>query len=310
MDERIKKFFMSVLLNNIKNKFASNIFINEKLSKYSWFNLGGPAEIFFKPKDTEQLSAFLKSIKGNFNEINILGAGSNTLIRDGGIKGVTIKLSSKFSYTNSLESNLIEVGAATLDRQVANFAMQNSLTNFEFLSCIPGSLGGAIVMNSGCYGEDISKILSSIRVIDLNGNISVIKRNDINFSYRGSNLPKNLIILSAKLQGKLSDSSIINQKQSELIKRKKESQPSQIKTCGSTFKNPDDKKAWQLIKESNSDKLSVGFAKISEKHCNFFVNEGGASSNEVEELINKVKKNVLDTTGIKLELEIKVIGNN
>jgi UDP-N-acetylmuramate dehydrogenase len=310
MDERIKIFFMSVLLNNIKNKFANNIFINEKLSKYSWFNLGGPAEIFFKPKDTEQLSAFLKSIKGNFNEINILGAGSNTLIRDGGIKGVTIKLSSKFSYTNSLENNLIEVGAATLDRQVANFAMQNSLTNFEFLSCIPGSLGGAIVMNSGCYGKDISKILSSIRVIDLNGNISVIKRNDINFSYRGSNLPKNLIILSAKLQGKLSDSSIINQKQSELIKRKKESQPSQIKTCGSTFKNPDDKKAWQLIKESNSDKLSVGFAKISEKHCNFFVNEGGASSNEVEELINKVKKNVLDTTGIKLELEIKVIGNN
>ena len=301
---------MSTLLNNIKNKFTNSIFINEKLSKYSWFNLGGPAEIFFKPKDTEQLSAFLKSVKGDVNEINILGAGSNTLIRDGGIKGVTIKLSSKFSYTKILENNLIEVGAATLDRQVANFAMQNSLTNLEFLSCIPGSLGGAIVMNSGCYGEDISKVLNSIKVIDLNGNINVMTKNDINFSYRGSDLPKNLIILSAKLQGNLSDLNIISKKQSELIKRKKESQPSRIKTCGSTFKNPDNKKAWQLIKESSSDKLSVGLAKISEKHCNFFVNEGGATSSEVEELIYKVKKNVLETTGIKLELEIKVIGNN
>ena len=147
----------------------SNLFLRDiNLKNYSWFNLGGPAEYFFKPENKEQLIEFLKDNQLNNQNITILGAGSNTLIRDKGIKGVVIKLGPRFSEIKLIEENIIEVGAATLDRKVANFAKENDLTGFEFLSCIPGSIGGAVIMNSGCYENDISKVLKSIKVIDLN----------------------------------------------------------------------------------------------------------------------------------------------
>ena len=165
-------------------------------------------------------------------------------------------------------------------------------------------------MNSGCYNEEISKIIFSLEVIDQDGNVKEIKRNQIKFFYRGCNLEDNLIILSAKFKGCLSEKKNIENKQFQLIQRKKESQPSQVKTCGSTFKNSKDKKAWELIKESNCEKMSVGNAKISEKHCNFFINEGDATSQDIEELINKVKKKVFEKTNINLELEIKILGKN
>jgi len=292
-----------------KDKFGKNIIFQEKLSKYSWFNLGGPAAIFFRPANINQLKEFLfEAKKININR-NILGAGSNTLIRDNGVKGVVIKLSSNFSNIKLLDKNIIEVGAASLDRKVSDFAKNNNIGSMEFLSCIPGSVGGAIIMNSGCYGSDISKILLSIKVIDNEGEEKEIENNEIKFSYRGSNLPKNLIILSAKLQGNISSKELIEKKQVELIKKKKESQPSQIKTCGSTFKNINTKKAWMLIKESGCDKFYVGNAKISEKHCNFFVNDGKAKASDIEMLIHKVKKEVLKKTGVNLELEIKIIGD-
>ena len=164
-------------------------------------------------------------------------------------------------------------------------------------------------MNSGCYGSDNSKILKSIDVIDEHGNEKRISREDIKFFYRGTNLPGNLIILSAILKGSISSKEKIRTKQEELIKKKKASQPSQIKTGGSTFKNKDNQKAWSLIKETGCDKLYVGDAKISEKHCNFFVNEGLAKASDIEKLIDKVRKEVLSKTGINLELEIKIIGN-
>ena len=195
-----------------------------------------------------------------------------------------------------------------MDKKVSDFAADNSIGGFEFLSCIPGSIGGGITMNSGCYNEEISKILLSIEVIDLNGNKKEIKKEEIKFFYRGTNLPKNLIIISAKLQGKVRKREQILLKKNELINRKKISQPSNVKTCGSTFKNTIDKKAWQLIKESNSNRIEVGDAKISSKHCNFFINEGNATSAQIEELIEKVKKNIFKYTGINLELEIVIIG--
>jgi UDP-N-acetylmuramate dehydrogenase len=179
----------------------------------------------------------------------------------------------------------------------------------EFLSCIPGSIGGAIIMNSGCYGTDISEILKSIKVVDHRGKEREIKKNEIKFHYRGSNLPKNFIILSAVLQGSSSSKELVSKKQEDMIKKKKISQPNKIKTGGSTFKNNNNKKAWMLIKESDCDKLYVGDAKISEKHCNFFINNGKAKTSEIEELINKVKTKVHIKTGIHLELEIKIIGN-
>ena len=286
----------------------SNIIKNEVLSKYSWFNLGGPADFFFRPKDKNELSSFLKNLKNT--EIHVLGAGSNTLIREGGIKGAVIKLSSRFSYIEKIDENTLTVGSATLDRAVSNFSTDNSISGMEFLSCIPGSIGGGIRMNSGCYGEDFSNIFLSLEAIDFKGNIKIFKKKDINFLYRGCDLPENLIILNVTLKGKLASKEKIEAKQLELIEKKKLSQPSQIKTCGSTFKNPNNRKAWELIKNSDCENLFVGEASISKKHCNFFIKNGKATSLEIEELIKNVREKVLKQTGIKLELEIKIVGYN
>jgi len=291
-------------------KFSPNITNDVNLSNYSWFNLGGPAEYFFKPENKNQLIEFLKENRKNRLKVTILGAGSNTLIRDKGIKGVVIKLGSNFSKIRLIDKNTIEVGAATLDRRISDFAKENGIGNLEFLSCIPGSIGGAVIMNSGCYENEISKILLSINVVDINEGIEKeINQREIEFYYRGTNLPKELIITSVKLKGKIDTKERIHQIQNNLIEKKKLSQPSQIKTCGSTFKNFDrDKKAWQLIKETGCDEFHEGDATISKKHCNFFVNNGKAKSSDIEKLINKVKKTVKDKAGVDLELEIKIIG--
>ena len=225
------------------------------------------------------------------------------------VNGVVIKLGSKFSNIKLLTKDTIEVGAAILDRKVSDFAKNNDISNMEFLACIPGSIGGAIIMNSGCYGSDISKILISIKIVDDKGNEKEIKNDEIEFYYRGTNLPKNYIILSAVLKGTVSSKQLIAKKQEEYILKKKESQPSQIKTGGSTFKNNKEKKAWMLIKESGCDKFYIGDAKISEKHCNFFVNNGKAKASDIEKLINKVRDEVKSKTGVSLDLEIKIIGD-
>ena len=298
-------------LSNFSKKFGENLTQNIKLANYSWFNLGGNAKYFFKPKDKSQLLEFLKEVKHNNIKTIFLGAGSNILFRDKGFKGAVIKLGKNFSYLKLIDKNILEVGAATLDRKVADFAKENCLSNFEFLSCIPGTIGGAITMNSGCYNNDISKILISIRAIDTNKFREIeIKKEDIDFIYRGNNLSNDLIIISAKFKGKLNKKEDIAKKQSNYIERKKLSQPSQIKTCGSTFKNiSKEKKAWMLIKESGCEKFEEGEAIISEKHCNFFVNKGKAKSSDIENLIQKVKKRVYEKTKINLELEIKIIGD-
>ena len=300
---------MNLDVNVLQKKFGKNLIVKEDLSKYSWFNLGGPADIFFRPESKDQLIEFLKEIKEKNYKTYILGAGSNTLIRDSGVRGIVVKLSSKFSDINLLDKDTIEVGAATLDRKVSDYAKNNSISDMEFLSCIPGSIGGGIIMNSGCYGSNISEILLSIKIIDDKGNEKVIKKDEIKFYYRGTNLSKNYIILSAILRGTISSKQLIEKKQEEFIRRQKESQPSQIKTGGSTFKNDNSKKAWMLIKESGCEKLHVGDAKISNKHCNFFVNDGKAKASDIEKLINLVKKKVQSNTGVSLELEIKIIGN-
>ena len=299
-----------ILENYLIEKKDNNLKKEVKLSDYSWFNLGGNAEYFYKAKDKNQLLEFLSEIKKKNLKTTIIGAGSNILFRDKGVKGVVIKLGNGFSYTNLIEKDKIFTGAATLDRKVANFAKENSLQNLEFLSCIPGSVGGAIVMNSGCYKNDISKVLISIQAIDKNKLSEVeIKKEDIKFFYRGTNLSENLIITSAKFQCSIGKKDQIEKKQTFFMEKKKLSQPSQIKTCGSTFKNiSEDKKAWMLIKQSGCENYQEGDAMISKKHCNFFVNNGNAKSTDIENLIKKVKKKVLEKTGVNLELEIKIIG--
>ena len=299
--------FKSILFD----KFGSSLSENTSMSKYSWFNLGGPAEYLFKPDNKQQLIKFLKENKIHKLKIFIIGAGSNTLIRDKGIKGVVVKLGKGFGGINLINKNTIEVGASVLDRKVANFAKENNISDFEFLSCIPGSIGGAVIMNSGCYENDISKVLRSIKVIDIDECIEKeIKREEIEFYYRGTNLSNKFIITSVTMRGSLGVKEKIEKKQKDFIERKKLSQPSQVKTCGSTFKNiVNDKKAWQFIKESGCDKFKVGDAQISNKHCNFFINNGNANSSDIELLIKKVKKTVSEKTGVNLELEIKIIGD-
>ena len=299
------------LESNFIKKLDGNFRMNVKLSNYSWFNLGGNAEYFYKARDKNQLIKFLIEAKKKKIKTTILGAGSNILFRDKGVKGVVIKLGNGFSYTNLQEKDIVVAGAATLDRKVADFAKENSLENLEFLSCIPGSIGGAIIMNSGCYENDISKVLLSIQAIDKNKLTEIeLKKEDINFSYRGTNLSDDLIIISAKFKCIVGKKDKIEKKQSNYIKKKKLSQPNQIKTCGSTFKNiSEEKKAWMLIKQSGCENLKEGDALISKKHCNFFVNNGNAKASDIEKLIEKVKKRVFEKTGVNLELEIKIIGD-
>ena len=298
------------LENSFIKKFGDNLLENVSLSNYSWFNLGGNAEYFYKAKDKNQLIEFLKEARNKNLKTTIIGAGSNILFRDKGVKGAVVKLGKDFSFIKMVNKNTLEVGAATLDRKVANFAKDNNLSNFEFLSCIPGSIGGAITMNSGCYDSDISQVLLSIKAIHKKElSVIEIKKEDIKFLYRGNNLSDDLIFISAKLKGSINKKDTIEKKQFDLISRKKTSQPSQIKTCGSTFKNlSKEKKAWMLIKEAGCDNLKEGDAMISKKHCNFFVNNGNARSLDIENLINKVKKKVFEKTGVNLELEIKIIG--
>ena len=273
----------------VKSRISGRIQFHENLSKYSWFNLGGPAKVIFKPINLNELSIFLKNIK-EFDKIKVLGAGSNTLIRDGGFNGIIIKLGKSFSHLSLLNKNTVIAGASALDKNVSNFAFENSLTGFEFLSCIPGTIGGGVRMNSGCYGEDIKKILISVQVMDFQGKMKVIYSSDIKFSYRGCNLGNNLIFVSATFKGKSDNKLNIQKKANNLIK------------------NPENSKAWKLIKDSGCGGMEVGDAYISEKHCNFFVNKGKATSKDLEELIYKVKSKVFNKTGINLELELQIFG--
>ena len=295
------------LIKEIKNKFPGQVLFDQSLSKYSWFNLGGPAKVIFRPKNLNELSIFLKQMKG-FNKIKVLGIGSNTVIRDGGFNGIIIKFGKSFSHLTSFDQNTIIAGASALDKNVSDFALRSSLAGFEFLSCIPGTIGGGVRMNAGCYGNDISKILVSVQVMDFSGKMKVIYSQDIKFSYRGCSLDNNLIFISATFRGKRENKINIEKRMNNLIERKKKDQPSKIKTCGSTFKNPDNNKAWKLIKDSGCAGMSLGDAYISEKHCNFFVNRGNAKSEHLENLINQVKAQVLNKTGINLELELQIIG--
>ena len=221
-------------IKEIKNKVSGQILFDSSLSKYSWFNLGGPAKVIFKPKNLNELSIFLKNTKG-FEKIKVLGVGSNTLIRDGGFDGIIIKFGKSFSHISLFDKNTIIAGASTLDTNLSNFALENSLSGFEFLSCIPGTVGGGIRMNSGCYDEDVSKILVSVQAMDLNGMVKIIYSSDIKFSYRECNLDNNLIFISATFRGKKDNKQNIQKKINNLVERKKKDQPSKIKTCGSTF---------------------------------------------------------------------------
>ncbi len=299
------------LLKDLFKNFDGDVVFYEDLKKKNWFNIGGKAKIFFKPKELKDLTEFLE-ILDKREKIHIIGAGSNTLITDEIYDGVVIKLGKSFNRLSILNSNIIISGAGVLDKKLAEFAAENSLGGFEFLSCIPGTVGGGLKMNAGCFGKEIKDILVSVQAIDQLGKILTIPASTINFDYRKNDLPDDLIFLSASFKGEKKNSLKILQTMTELKAEKDKNQPSKIRTSGSTFKNPinkSTKKVWELIKESVPENTKFGDAYISEKHSNFFVNKGKASFDDMKKLINFVEKSVFIKTGIKIEKEIKILEN-
>ena len=298
-------------LKKLLKKFDSKIVYNEDLKKKNWFNIGGKAKVFFRANELKDLVDFLKILE-NKEKISIIGAGSNILITDDVYDGIVIKLGKNFNRLSLLNKDIIISGAAVLDKKLADYAADNNLSGFEFLSCIPGTIGGGIKMNAGCFGHEIKDILLSIQVIDKNGNVLTIPAKKINFDYRNNDLSDDLIFLSASFKGEKKDFDEIKKEMLQLKIKKDKNQPTKIKTSGSTFKNPikfTDKKVWKLIKESVPLSISFGDAYISEKHANFFVNKGNAKFTDMKKLIDFVKKSVFKKTGINIEKEIKVIEN-
>ena len=296
-------------IEKFSHKNNGKIYFNYDLKKTNWFNIGGKSKIFFKPEKLEQLIEFLKIYKSR-GKIFVIGAGSNVLISDELFDGVIIKLGRNFSKLSLLDETTIIAGSSASDKKVSEFAKENNIGGFEFLSCIPGSIGGGIRMNTGCFDCEIKDNLVSVQAINFSGQVISILKKDIKFKYRECNLPKDLIFLSATLKGIKKTKNLIENQIKNLKERKEISQPTKIKTGGSTFKNPDDKtnkKVWELIKSSVPLNTEFGDASISKKHCNFLINKNNASYNDMQKLILYIKKEVEKKTGIKIELELVLV---
>ena len=296
-------------LENFSKKIKGKIFFNYDLKKTNWFNIGGKAKVYFKPESLNELISFIKEF-GKTEKFFILGAGSNILINDGIFNGVVIKLGKNFSNISLLPNQTIVAGSAVSDKKLSEFALENDISGLEFLSCIPGTIGGGLRMNSGCFKKEFKDILVSVQAIDRMGKVLTIPSSKIQFSYRGNDLDKNLIFLSASFKGEFKEKIKI-QEYMKIIKNKKDdTQPTKIKTGGSTFKNPikqTDQKVWELIKKSVPLDTKFGDAEISKKHCNFFVNNNNATFEDMKKLIEFVKENVKSKTGIIIETEIEII---
>jgi UDP-N-acetylmuramate dehydrogenase len=296
-------------IKNLANEFKQNLKINHDIKKKNWFNIGGKTKLFFKAENLKELSSFIKKINKK-EKIFVLGAGSNTLFTDRIYDGVVIKLSKNFNNISQLSDEIIIAGSSVTDKALSEFAMENDLAGFEFLSCIPGTIGGGIKMNAGCFGTEFKDIILSVQAMNRSGQIITIPSSKIKFEYRINNLPKDLIFLSASFRGKKSNKNNIKSLMKKYKHQKEAAQPTKIKTSGSTFKNPikqTDKKVWELIKDSVPLDTSFGDAVISDKHCNFFVNKGNASFEEMKNLIKFVSNKVYENTGILIETEIVII---
>jgi len=290
------------LLPKIRGSYRANV----NLAKVNWFGIGGEAQILFKPEDLDDLAFFLQNKPKNI-DVNIIGVGSNLLVRDEGVKGVVIKLGRSFT-SHKIIGDTIWVGAACLDYNLAMIAKEHSIGGFEFFSGIPGTIGGALAMNAGAYGSDTSSILISADLLDDRGNIHHMSKEEIGFSYRSNNLAKGWIFTAALFQGFPSSRDLIEAKISEISHNRETTQPIKTKTTGSFFANPPGMKAWQLIDQAGCRGMAEGDAISSEKHCNFIINRGNAKAKDIENLARKIQQKVLDSSGITLKWEVKTIG--
>lgn len=283
---------------------------NEPLADQTWFRVGGPAEVMYKPADEEDLVYFLSNCPADI-PVTVIGLASNLLVRDGGVPGVVIKLGPKFS-TIKVEGAMMTTGGGAIDFNVARTAQSSGIAGLEFLCGIPGTIGGGLRMNAGAYGRSFKDIVEETRVIDRGGKIRTLYRDQIGFSYRHVDVPDDTIFLSAVLQGEEGDPHAIADKMKEIQKSRSATQPIREKTGGSTFANPEDdpqhRKSWQVIEAAGCRGLKIGQAKVSEKHCNFLINTGRATAAEIENLGEEVRRRVQTRFGIDLRWEIKRIG--
>ena len=280
---------------------------NRPLADLTWFRVGGPAEVLFTPADEADLAAFLKATPKDI-PVCVIGVGSNLLVRDGGVRGIVIRLGRGFAEVKAEDGHRVRAGAAALDVRVARFAQEQSINALTFLRGIPGTIGGALRMNAGAYGGETKDILVEARAVDRSGTIHVLSNADMNYSYRHSGAPEDLIFTEALFQGRAGNAAEIAAAMDTITSSRESTQPVKSRTGGSTFKNPSGNKSWQLIDKAGMRGFAVGPARVSEMHCNFLINEGGATAAQIEELGETVRARVKASSGVDLDWEIRRIG--
>lgn len=305
----------SVLLPQFRNnlidrlpKPRGKLAPNAPLGAMTWFGVGGPAEVLFRPEDRADLAAFIKECPPDV-PVTVIGVASNLIIRDGGIPGVVVRLGRDFaSITPDGESFTVRAGAAAMDMNVALAAADAGIGGLEFLSGIPGSIGGALRMNAGAYGREMKDVLISADILTRKGDLQTLSPADMQMSYRHNSLPADVLFLSAVLRGEKAETADIHARMGEIKTKRAESQPIRTKTGGSTFANPEGMKAWELIDKAGCRGFKIGGAQVSEMHCNFLINTGNATAADIERLGEEVRKRVYETSGVMLRWEIKRVG--
>ncbi|TNE62742.1 MAG: UDP-N-acetylmuramate dehydrogenase [Alphaproteobacteria bacterium] len=277
------------------------------LARLSWFRTGGTADVLFEPADEADLIAFLRHMPGDV-PMTVIGVGSNLLVRDGGVDGVVIRLGRAFANI-VIRGDVVKAGAAAMDVHVAKAAAKVGLSGLEFMVGVPGTVGGALRMNAGAYGREIKDVLLHAHAVDRYGHVHELRAEDFGYAYRSSRIGEGMILLGGSFQCQTGDVETINAAMAKISADRQESQPLGTRTGGSTFKNPEGMKAWELVDKAGCRGMRIGDAQVSEKHCNFLLNHGEATAAQIEELGETVRKRVKETSGVDLEWEIRIIGN-
>jgi UDP-N-acetylmuramate dehydrogenase len=287
-------------------ELRGRLLANQPLAESAWFRVGGQAQALFMPDDEQDLAYFLYHLSADVPVI-VLGGASNVIIRDGGIPGVVVRLGARFGSAAIEDGHRVRAGTGMLDARVSRAARDAGVAGLEFLSGIPGGIGGALRMNAGAYGGETKDILVETRGVDRTGIVRTFTAADMGFSYRRSSVAEDIVFTEALFQGRPGEVAEISAAMNVIAEKRKASQPPN-KTCGSTFKNPPGGKAWQLIDAAGCRGLTVGGAQVSELHCNFLINLGHATAADIETLGETVRRRVKDNSGVELEWEIKRIG--
>lgn len=276
------------------------------LGGLTWFRVGGPADVLFRPADAEDLAQFLAALPAEI-PVTVIGVGSNLLVRDGGVRGVVIRMAGPFAAI-TVDGTTVTTGAAALDLTVAMTALETGIGGLEFLSGVPGTIGGALRMNAGAFGGEMKDVTVSAQAVDRAGGLHQLSLEQLGFGYRHCGVPEDFIFTGAVLQGHDGDKDAIAARMAEIRSAREASQPTRTRTGGSTFANPDGHKAWELIDKAGCRGLTRGGAQVSEKHCNFLINTGDATAADIEDLGEEVRRRVLETSGVELRWEIRRIG--